>query len=165
MGFWDWLKGTEPMFKGEYEYFPKVPEAEYEYYEPPHIPSWEVEPLPSPYEISPIIPHVPQAPYDYPVTAPDWFGSLVGAFKEAGQMVLKAPIWKKDSLQASYRIGTPGYDIDKPDPKDARLFTPYPRQDTGTKPAPISIAPSGGISPMILLVGIGAIVLLMMKGK
>lgn len=146
----------EYFISHQYEYFPSAPEAGYEYYEP--YP--ETFPAPSYYEEG--------AYYDsaYIPEGEPWYGGLWGAFKEAGTQLLKSPLLpsliKRDrgGLQNQYRIGTPAYDL--PPRLDGQLTTPYPRQNTGSIPAPII---KGGISPMILLLGAGAVVLLMMRRK
>ena len=104
--------------------------------------------------------------YGHEVEGDPWYGSLWGAFKEAGTQLVKSPLLPaifrgdKGGLQANFpRLGmTPDYDR-----MDAQLYTPYPRKTTGSIPAPP--APRGGISPIILLIGAGAVVFLVMRRK
>jgi len=134
-----------------------------------------ISPTPEPMPLE-IFPSVPAAGYEYydpaygitegPGTEP-WYQSLWGALSTTGKELLKSPLLptllKKDTGGLQYqfpKLGiTPAYDR-----QDAQLYTPYQRADTGSRPITVGAAPSG-ISPMILLIGAGAVIFLMMRRK
>jgi len=133
-------------------WFPLVPEAGYEYYDPAY--------------------GITQFPDEYPRET-SW--SLWDELKRLAKPVL----YTGERLFKIYLTGEadpnslinqmetplkPGYGLPMPEKKDFLPYTPYPRSDSGTSPAPISIGGVGGISPMIL-VGAALLMFLMMKGK
>lgn len=151
-----------------YEYVPSVPEAGYEYYEAAPIEYFPLLGETPGYEYYDPSYGISHYPGELAGPGPGFFGSLFEAFKETGKELLKSPllpqlIKSRDSGKALFpRLGvTPEYDL--PPRLDGVPYTPYPRKDTGTRAAP---SPGiAGISPMILLIGAGAVMLFMMRGK
>lgn len=162
MGWWDTLTETVSGYfgGGAPEYFPHVPEAGYEYYDP----SYGME----------YMPHVPEAAYEYydpSYGTEPWYGSLWGAFKEVLEspllpagLGLLAPTREKGALTAV----APPKRIAPGERQNYQMYTPYPRKDSGTTPImpiPLGAAPGKGISPTILLIAAAGAAYFLLRGK
>lgn len=108
--------------------------------------------------------------YMPPDTGRDWKGSLWDFLKgtvKAGASAYTEFLKKKagDKNALAYKSPLEGI-YEEQDRLDGQMYTAYPRATSGSTPSFPVVSAAGGISPTILLLGVGALaVFFLMRGK